>query len=121
MATEAPDQVPNQAPEQVPDQAPDQEPDQAQDQEPDQIKKQVAEKAAAKFKLLLDQASEEERQRYSLVRSVGEECLLDEELLKLLQKKPEPICYDGFEPSGRMHITQHNLSFVVRPIIDRRI
>lgn len=98
MATEAPDQVPDQAPEQVPDQAP--------DQEPDQIKKQAAEEAAAKFKLLLDQASEEERQRYSLVRSVGEECLLDEELLKLLQKKPEPICYDGFEPSGRMHIAQ---------------
>lgn len=106
MATEAPDQVPDQAPEQVPDQAPDQEPDQALDQEPDQIKKQAAEEAAAKFKLLLDQASEEERQRYSLVRSVGEECLLDEELLKLLQKKPEPICYDGFEPSGRMHIAQ---------------
>ncbi|GMY30344.1 tyrosine--tRNA ligase 1, cytoplasmic [Fagus crenata] len=94
MATEAPDQ----APEQVPDQAP--------DQESDQIKKQAAEEAAAKFKLLLDQAREEERQRYSLVRSVGEECLLDEELLKLLQKKPEPICYDGFEPSGRMHIAQ---------------
>uniref|UniRef100_A0A2N9HWZ3 tyrosine--tRNA ligase n=1 Tax=Fagus sylvatica TaxID=28930 RepID=A0A2N9HWZ3_FAGSY len=106
MATEAPDQVPDQAPEQVPDQAPDQEPDQAPDQESDQIKKQAAEEAAAKFKLLFDQASEEERQRYSLVRSVGEECLLDEELLKLLQKKPEPICYDGFEPSGRMHIAQ---------------
>ena len=63
MATEAPDQVPDQAPEQVPDQAPeqvpdqapDQEPDQAPDQEPDQIKKQAAEEAAAKFKLLLDQ------------------------------------------------------------------
>uniref|UniRef100_A0A2N9JBN5 tyrosine--tRNA ligase n=1 Tax=Fagus sylvatica TaxID=28930 RepID=A0A2N9JBN5_FAGSY len=101
-----PIKFPDQAPEQVPDQAPDQEPDQAPDQEPDQIKKQAAEEAAAKFKLLLDQASEEERQRYSLVRSVGEECLLDEELLKLLQKKPEPICYDGFEPSGRMHIAQ---------------
>ncbi len=45
------------------------------------------------------------------MRSVGEECLLDEELLKLLQKKPEPICYDGFEPSGRMHIAQVFISF----------
>jgi tyrosyl-tRNA synthetase len=24
----------------------------------------------------------------------------------LLEKKPTPICYDGFEPSGRMHIAQ---------------
>jgi tyrosyl-tRNA synthetase len=23
-----------------------------------------------------------------------------------LEKKPTPICYDGFEPSGRMHIAQ---------------
>ncbi|KAJ0035524.1 hypothetical protein Pint_25589 [Pistacia integerrima] len=29
-----------------------------------------------------------------------------DELLNLLTKKPEPICYDGFEPSGRMHIAQ---------------
>uniref|UniRef100_A0A7N2MU44 FRIGIDA-like protein n=1 Tax=Quercus lobata TaxID=97700 RepID=A0A7N2MU44_QUELO len=26
----------------------------------------------------------------------------------LLEKKPKPICYDGFEPSGRMHIAQLN-------------
>ena len=24
----------------------------------------------------------------------------------LLEKKPTPVCYDGFEPSGRMHIAQ---------------
>ena len=24
----------------------------------------------------------------------------------LLDKKPVPVCYDGFEPSGRMHIAQ---------------
>lgn len=45
-------------------------------------------------------------ERFRIVRSVGEECIQDEELLNLLTKKPEPICYDGFEPSGRMHIAQ---------------
>ncbi|KAE9448811.1 hypothetical protein C3L33_19293, partial [Rhododendron williamsianum] len=35
-----------------------------------------------------------------------------DELLNLLSKKPEPVCYDGFEPSGRMHIAQH-FCFVV--------
>ncbi|CAI8602122.1 unnamed protein product [Vicia faba] len=45
-------------------------------------------------------------QRFEIVRSVGEECIQDEELFNLLAKKPEPICYDGFEPSGRMHIAQ---------------
>lgn len=25
---------------------------------------------------------------------------------KLLNNKPMPVCYDGFEPSGRMHIAQ---------------
>jgi tyrosyl-tRNA synthetase len=37
---------------------------------------------------------------------VGEECTKDDELLNLLTKKPNPQCYDGFEPSGRMHIAQ---------------
>ncbi|XP_057851509.2 tyrosine--tRNA ligase 1, cytoplasmic isoform X2 [Cryptomeria japonica] len=45
-------------------------------------------------------------ERFSLVRSVGEECIQESELLALLEKKKEPICYDGFEPSGRMHIAQ---------------
>ena len=25
---------------------------------------------------------------------------------KLLENNPHPVCYDGFEPSGRMHIAQ---------------
>lgn len=25
---------------------------------------------------------------------------------RLLNNKPLPVCYDGFEPSGRMHIAQ---------------
>ncbi|XP_050264801.1 tyrosine--tRNA ligase 1, cytoplasmic [Quercus robur] len=45
-------------------------------------------------------------ERYQIVRSIGEECIQEDELRNLLEKKPEPICYDGFEPSGRMHIAQ---------------
>ncbi|XP_021988682.1 tyrosine--tRNA ligase 1, cytoplasmic isoform X2 [Helianthus annuus] len=45
-------------------------------------------------------------EKFRIVRSVGEECIQEEELLNLLTKKPQPICYDGFEPSGRMHIAQ---------------
>ncbi|KAH9295307.1 hypothetical protein KI387_038895, partial [Taxus chinensis] len=44
-------------------------------------------------------------ERFNLIRSIGKECIQESELLVLLQKK-EPICYDGFEPSGRMHIAQ---------------
>lgn len=45
-------------------------------------------------------------QKFDIVRSIGEECIQNDELLNLLAKKPVPICYDGFEPSGRMHIAQ---------------
>ena len=38
--------------------------------------------------------------------SVAEECIQPEELGTLLQTKTHPVCYDGFEPSGRMHIAQ---------------
>eukprot|EP00286_Rhodomonas_abbreviata_P022569 CAMPEP_0181304206 /NCGR_PEP_ID=MMETSP1101-20121128/9016_1 /TAXON_ID=46948 /ORGANISM="Rhodomonas abbreviata, Strain Caron Lab Isolate" /LENGTH=773 /DNA_ID=CAMNT_0023409927 /DNA_START=263 /DNA_END=2585 /DNA_ORIENTATION=+ len=45
--------------------------------------------------------------KYELVRSVGEECVTDGELAMLLSKKPDSfVLYDGFEPSGRMHIAQ---------------
>eukprot|EP00922_Rhytidocystis_sp_ex-Travisia-forbesii_P059371 GHVS01088049.1.p1 GENE.GHVS01088049.1~~GHVS01088049.1.p1 ORF type:complete len:436 (+),score=79.30 GHVS01088049.1:134-1309(+) len=37
---------------------------------------------------------------------VGCECIKEEELLALFKHKAHPICYDGFEPSGRMHIAQ---------------
>jgi tyrosyl-tRNA synthetase len=30
----------------------------------------------------------------------------EEELRALLAARPHPVCYDGFEPSGRMHIAQ---------------
>ena len=47
------------------------------------------------------------------MRSIGEECIQEDELRNLLEKKPEPICYDGFEPSGRMHIAQVTTAFSI--------
>eukprot|EP00238_Polyblepharides_amylifera_P005708 CAMPEP_0196589538 /NCGR_PEP_ID=MMETSP1081-20130531/63850_1 /TAXON_ID=36882 /ORGANISM="Pyramimonas amylifera, Strain CCMP720" /LENGTH=411 /DNA_ID=CAMNT_0041912375 /DNA_START=82 /DNA_END=1317 /DNA_ORIENTATION=+ len=44
-------------------------------------------------------------QRYDLVRSIGEECIQEDELMRLLNLR-DAVCYDGFEPSGRMHIAQ---------------
>ena len=45
-------------------------------------------------------------ERFELCKSVGEEVLKPENLWDLLKKKDNFICYDGFEPSGRMHIAQ---------------
>lgn len=46
-------------------------------------------------------------ERYNTLRSVGEECIQENELRSLIEKKKDRIrCYDGFEPSGRMHIAQ---------------
>ncbi|KAJ8572289.1 hypothetical protein K7X08_008800 [Anisodus acutangulus] len=45
-------------------------------------------------------------EKFKIVRSIGEECIQEDELMDLLAKKPYPVCYDGFEPSGRMHIAQ---------------
>ncbi|KAL9269253.1 Tyrosine--tRNA ligase 1, cytoplasmic-like protein [Drosera capensis] len=45
-------------------------------------------------------------ERFKIIRSIGEECIQDDELMNLLAHKAEPVCYDGFEPSGRMHIAQ---------------
>lgn len=46
----------------------------------------------------------EEKYQYAL--TVGEECIQESELKELFEKIEHPICYDGFEPSGRMHIGQ---------------
>lgn len=45
-------------------------------------------------------------EKYDLCRSVAQECIQDAELRNLLANKPDPVAYDGFEPSGRMHIAQ---------------
>ena len=45
-------------------------------------------------------------ERVALIRQVGEEILTEEELRELLSKKKSPVAYDGFEPSGTIHIAQ---------------
>ena len=45
-------------------------------------------------------------ERFEICRSIAEECIKDDELRRLLEKKPNIAAYDGFEPSGRMHIAQ---------------
>jgi tyrosyl-tRNA synthetase len=44
--------------------------------------------------------------RLNLIKQVGEEIVTEEELKKLLESGEELIAYDGFEPSGQMHIAQ---------------
>jgi tyrosyl-tRNA synthetase len=46
------------------------------------------------------------KQKLKLIKEVGEEIITEEELLELLKTKKHPIAYDGFEPSGRIHIAQ---------------
>ena len=45
-------------------------------------------------------------ERLDLIKEVGEEIITEEELKKLLEKDEQLIAYDGFEPSGQMHIAQ---------------
>ncbi|MFH1316977.1 MAG: tyrosine--tRNA ligase [Candidatus Woesearchaeota archaeon] len=45
-------------------------------------------------------------EKIKLIKEVGEEIIEEEELKKLLQGKKHPIAYDGFEPSGKIHIAQ---------------
>jgi tyrosyl-tRNA synthetase len=45
-------------------------------------------------------------EKHALMLTVGEECVTSPELRNLLEKKPDFNLYDGFEPSGRMHIAQ---------------
>lgn len=45
-------------------------------------------------------------ERLSLIKQVGEEILTVEELRQLLEAKAHPVAYDGFEPSGQVHIAQ---------------
>ncbi len=45
-------------------------------------------------------------ERLSLIKSVGEEIVTEEEVKELLSEKKNFLAYDGFEPSGRVHIAQ---------------
>ena len=38
---------------------------------------------------------------------MGEECISEVELRNLLDKKKDPVCYDGFEPSGTSRRHRH--------------
>ncbi|MFZ6034558.1 MAG: tyrosine--tRNA ligase [Patescibacteria group bacterium] len=44
--------------------------------------------------------------RIDLIKQVGEEIIQEDELKKLLEGGEELIAYDGFEPSGQIHIAQ---------------
>lgn len=46
------------------------------------------------------------QQKLALIKEVGEEIVSEDELLELLKSKKKLIAYDGFEPSGNIHIAQ---------------
>lgn len=45
-------------------------------------------------------------EKLNIIKQVGEEIITEEDLKTLLETKTHPIAYDGFEPSGIMHIAQ---------------
>ena len=45
-------------------------------------------------------------EKIKLIKEVGEEIINEDEISELFKRKEVPIVYDGFEPSGRMHIAQ---------------
>ncbi|MBI2664632.1 tyrosine--tRNA ligase [Candidatus Woesearchaeota archaeon] len=46
------------------------------------------------------------QERLQLIKEVGEEIITEAELKELLEEKKNPVAYDGFEPSGQIHIAQ---------------
>lgn len=46
------------------------------------------------------------KERFELIKQVGEEIIGEDELEELLKTKRKIIAYDGFEPSGKIHIAQ---------------
>lgn len=44
--------------------------------------------------------------KIELIKEVGEEIITEADLRLLLDSKDHPVAYDGFEPSGRIHIAQ---------------
>ena len=45
-------------------------------------------------------------EKIKIIKSFSEEIVIEEELRKLFSEKKHPIAYDGFEPSGQIHIAQ---------------
>ena len=48
----------------------------------------------------------ETEKRLALIKEVGQEIVTEEELHELLSAKSHFVAYDGFEPSGNIHIAQ---------------
>ena len=44
--------------------------------------------------------------KLKIIREVGEEIISEDELKQLFKEKKSPVAYDGFEPSGKIHIAQ---------------
>ncbi|RLG13699.1 MAG: tyrosine--tRNA ligase [Candidatus Nanohalarchaeota archaeon] len=62
------------------------------------------------------------KKRVALVKEVGEEIITETELTELLKTKKKIIAYDGFEPSGNIHIAQGLLRAIyIRKLIDAGI
>ena len=61
--------------------------------------------------------------KINLIKEVGEEIVTEEELKELLQSNAHPRAYDGFEPSGRIHLAQGVLRAVNtnKMMLDRRL
>lgn len=84
----------------------------AKECEDDERKRVEAEKKKlAASKAAMEQASLKKSllsvaEKVALTETVGEEVITPEELQSLFAAKEHPIVYDGFEPSGRMHIAQ---------------
>ena len=58
-------------------------------------------------------------EKINLIKSIGEEIIGGENLERLLTHKKNVVAYDGFEPSGRMHIAQgllraHNVNKFIK-------
>jgi tyrosyl-tRNA synthetase len=45
-------------------------------------------------------------EKFAVLRSIGDECIYEDELLGLLKNKPSPTCCVWFEPSTNMDIEQ---------------
>ncbi len=46
------------------------------------------------------------KEKVNIVKEVAEELINEEDLINLFENKQTPIAYDGFEPSGQIHIAQ---------------
>jgi len=46
------------------------------------------------------------KEKLQVVKDIAEEIINEEELTKLFDFKKHPVAYDGFEPSGQIHIAQ---------------